>query len=336
MDQKRPYRYQYSYTRERQGRYTQPGRPQQAPKRKRGKGKFIAIALALLLVVGGAWFMVKPSNNPVKSLAKNVTKKVENKPEPPKPVLDQNLQSQIAAWAAKSEGDYGVAVREINGTMRYASYQADKLFTTASTFKPFVAYVILHKIEQGDLTMNSTTYKGNTISYCMQRMIHISDNECAYQLERLAGFAATDTFLHEQGYPNTNLNNYTASGQLTSADKKSTATDEARLMWNLYAGRLLNKADTDYLIDLMKNQQWRERIPAGVPAGIAVADKPGWITGIEADTGIVYGTKSTYVITIMSSGTNPSDLADLSRLVYDHLNNVTTTVEPSRTSTTYP
>src|SRR3546814_16637339 len=92
------------------------------------------------------------------------------------------------------------------------------------------------------------------------------------------------------------------------------------IMEQLHKGTLLNAANTAYLIDLMKNQVWRERIPAGVPTGVVVADKPGWLPGIETDMAIVYGTKRTYVITVLSSNAKSRNLADLSSLVYDSLN----------------
>jgi beta-lactamase class A len=69
----------------------------------------------------------------------------------------------------------------------------------------------------------------------------------------------------------------------------------------------------------MKSQVWRERIPAGVPSGIAVADKPGWLDNVENDAAIVYGPKSTYTLVIMTTGNSTQPLADLSKQIYDYL-----------------
>lgn len=304
-----PYRYQYSH-----GTYR---RKQPEPK-KRGYGKVIAALLVIALLAGG-WFVLKPTET-ISNLASNVTKKEEKKPEPPKPKLDKTLQTKLSEWANEQDGDFGISVREVTGTMRYASYQADKPYVPASTFKPFVAYIVLHNIEQGQYTLQGRTYKGNSLEYCLERMITVSDNQCAYELERLVGFPEMNTFLQAQGFANTDLNNYDANGRMLASDKSSTAADLAELMWRLQKGELLNKEHTDYLIELMKNQEWRERIPAGVPDGIEVADKPGWLPGIEADMAIVYGTNSAYVLTIVSTSTRPSDLSDLSTLVYEYLN----------------
>lgn len=305
-----PYRYQYSH-----GTY----RRRRPEIKKRKSGKVFAFALALILALG-AWFIFKP-NEAVTNLANSVTKKEAKKPEPPKPVLDTTLQTKLSEWASEQDGDFGISVREITGKMRYASYQADKSFVPASTFKPFVAYMVLHNVEQGQYTLQGRTYKGNLLEYCMDRMISISDNQCAYELERLIGFPEMNEFIQSKGFKSTDLNNYDANGRMLTTDKSSTAADLAEFMWRLQKGELLNQEHTDYLIDLMKHQDWRERIPAGVPDGVEVADKPGWLANIEADMAIVYGTDSTYVLTIMSSGrTAASDLADLSTIVYEYLN----------------
>lgn len=272
--------------------------------------------------------MFKP-NGTVSTIAKKVDKAVSKKPEPPKPKLDKTLEAKLSQWAASNDGNFGISVREVSGTMRYASYQANESFVPASTFKPFVAYTVLHNIEQGEYTLQASTYKGNTLQYCMERMILISDNDCAYQLERKAGFTAMDDFLHQQGFTDTNLNNYDANGRMLATDKHTTAADEAELMWRLQKGTLLNKEHSDYLIGLMKKQEWRERVPAGVPDGVEVADKPGWLTGIEADMAIVYGTKSTYIITVISTGSTKTSLANLSTLVYDYLNGASPVADTS-------
>lgn len=308
-----PYRYQYSH-----GTY----RRKRPEPRKGTTSKILVAACVLALLVGG-WFIFKPSEA-VSNLT-NSTAKEEKKPEPPKPKLDKTLQAKLATWAGEQGGDFGISVREVNGTMRYASYQAETSFVPASTFKPFVAYMVLRNVEQGQYTLAGRTYKGNSLEYCMERMITISDNQCAYELERLIGFPEMNTFIQGDGFTNTDLNNYDANGRMLSTDKSSTAADLAELMWRLEKGELLNDEHTKYLLDLMKKQEWRERIPAGVPAGIEVADKPGWLGGIECDMAIVYGADSTYVLTIMSTDTTPSDLADLSTFVYEYLHTTKTT-----------
>jgi beta-lactamase class A len=75
---------------------------------------------------------------------------------------------------------------------------------------------------------------------------------------------------------------------------------------------------------VMRRQQFRSGIPAGLPAGATVAHKTGEITRIHHDFGIVTAADGTrYVLALMVRGLESRDssaalMADLSRIVYGH------------------
>jgi beta-lactamase class A len=109
-------------------------------------------------------------------------------------------------------------------------------------------------------------------------------------------------------------------------DKHSTAQDLATILQKLYAGSLLNSSHSQLLLSLMKQQHYRERIPAGVPSGVAVADKPGWLGPADGESGytqndaaIIYGPKSAYLLVITTTGSSTQPLASLSQQVYNYL-----------------
>jgi beta-lactamase class A len=60
------------------------------------------------------------------------------------------------------------------------------------------------------------------------------------------------------------------------------------------------KADAA-MIEILKRQTFNDAIPAGVPAGVAVAHKTGTITRIHHDAGIVYGPHP-YVLVVLVRG----------------------------------
>ncbi len=79
------------------------------------------------------------------------------------------------------------------------------------------------------------------------------------------------------------------------------------------------------MIDVLERQEYRTRIPAGVPEGTRVANKTGWITGITHDAAIVYPeVGSAYVLVILIRGFEGEQeraealAADLSREVWLH------------------
>src|SRR5439155_2089223 len=75
-------------------------------------------------------------------------------------------------------------------------------------------------------------------------------------------------------------------------DKGLNNTTTARalltLMEAIAHGRAVDRAASEEMVAILKRQQFRDRIPAGLPAGIAVAHKTGEITRIQHDAAIVY------------------------------------------------
>lgn len=233
--------------------------------------------------------------------------------------VDDELARQIAEWADAQPANYGIVVRELGGEMRMAEYQADRSMTTASTYKLFLVYAFLHAVEQGDVAFDRQLPIGYSAEACIDRLLLRSENDCAYDLGNTVGWDAIDLLLPQYDYTATRLNNYDATGQTTYADKKSSARDEALLMERLANGTLLDAGHTEMILSRLKQQIWRERVPAGVPDGTVVADKPGWLGGVQNDAAIVYGPESTYVIVIMSDSNSTAPLSELSRIVYDYL-----------------
>lgn len=102
----------------------------------------------------------------------------------------------------------------------------------------------------------------------------------------------------------------------------TTARDLAVLLQAVALGKAGSRVGTDSLRAILRDQQFRGGIPAGVPAGIEVANKTGWITAIAHDAAIVYPRgRGPYILVILTRGfaTEPEAerlMADLSRLVY--------------------
>lgn len=210
-------------------------------------------------------------------------------------------------------------MQELGGSLRTASRNPATAMVTASTYKLYVAYAALHEVEQGTYTMQTTTRTGQTVSAALNKMILQSDNTSAETLGFLVGWDKVNSLAASVGATHTDINNYNNAGVAANGDKHSTAADLTTMVAKLQQGTLLNTANTQLLLGLMKTQAWRERIPAGVPSGVAVADKPGWLANVQNDAAIVYGPKSTYTLVVMTNGNTTKPLADLSKLVYDYL-----------------
>lgn len=235
------------------------------------------------------------------------------------PHIDTALERKISDWEANQPGDYGVMVREVSSPYRTASYKADSVFIAASTFKLFLVEAVLSAVEKGQLTLSTPVVGNMDIAACIDSLLIQSSDECAWPMGRLLGWSQVQSAIEQQGFAATKINNYDDDGQFVGS-KVTSASDQAEFMWRLQSGKLLNADHTELVLSRLKQQKWRERIPAGLPAGAVSAGKPGWLDSIENDTAIVYGSKSTYVLSILSDGSTPANLASLSRLIYDHLN----------------
>jgi len=135
-------------------------------------------------------------------------------------------------------------------------------------------------------------------------MIVYSDNACAEAMAEKIGWSTVSEEAHLIGCSNTNLSS-------SDGYARTTAADLALFLAQLQTGQLLTQQSSrDLLINAMKNQVYRNGIPAGL-SGVEVADKVGFINDVLNDVAIVYSASGPYVLTIMTSGGSWSSIADL-------------------------
>lgn len=90
-------------------------------------------------------------------------------------------------------------------------------------------------------------------------------------------------------------------------------------------GRAGTKEACQEMIEILSQQEYRAKIPAGIPEGIKVANKTGSITRIDHDAAIVFPKgRKPYILVIMTRGIEKREeaerwIAELSRIVYDHV-----------------
>lgn len=281
------------------------------------------LALILIFILGVAFFNYKNEHSAPQD-PKTADNKSSQQAVKAKIIMDEGLQRIIDDWTKQRDEKASVYVQELinvsNLDLREASHNKDEPMIPASAYKVYLAYAVMHSIEKGSLSMATETQGGQTIEQCLNEMIINSDNVCANNIGLLIGWDKANQMLKEIGLTSTDLNNYDSSGERINGNKETTAADMTIFLKKLYEGAILNDSDTNKLIELMKQQVRRERIPAGLPADVEVASKPGWLGGVQTDAGIVYGQKSIYLIVIFTNESYPEPLADLSKNIYDYLN----------------
>lgn len=104
-------------------------------------------------------------------------------------------------------------------------------------------------------------------------------------------------------------------------------TTTARGLLELYdalgSGRAAGPDATREMLDILLRQEFNDAIPAGLPEGVPVAHKTGWITAVDHDGGLVYPAgDEPYMLVVLTSGVEDESItraaaADVSRLVWE-------------------
>lgn len=202
---------------------------------------------------------------------------------------------------AKDKKDMAISLRKLgdNGV----SANGTKQYHPASTYKIYVAWAVLKRIEAGQMGWGDGATNGMTIAQCFDAMIVNSDNACGEWLGAKIGWTNLNNMLKGIGLTCTNL----------SSAWLSCANDEALFLQKLESGQLMSEPSRARLIDVMKRQIFRKGIPAGVSA--PVADKVGFLDGNLHDAALVYSPKGVYVLVVMSKDGTWADIADVARKI---------------------
>lgn len=217
-----------------------------------------------------------------------------------------NSQAGLQAlldYLSSSKGGYGISVHEMSTRGWAASSDGAKDFVTASTYKLFVAYSTLRRIENGAFHWSDPT-NNTDMTTCFSRMIVNSGNACAKALGERIGWDTVFSEVNMLGLTNTHQGSDTFH---------STADDESLLLQKLSSGEILNQTNRALLLNLMGKQIYRSGIPAGV--GVPVSDKVGFLWGYLHDAAVVYSPSSTYVLVILTNNSSWSQIADAARQI---------------------
>ena len=215
------------------------------------------------------------------------------------------ISALVSQYGQDHPGEFGISFQELEGTKRIANYSGYQSFITASTYKLFVAYGTLKKIEANDWKWTDDVVDDRNLSTCFDDMIVKSDNSCAEALYKKIGYQNVIDDVRRLGLSNTTL---------SAGEQRTTADDLRIFLVKLQDGSIgLKDSSRDRLISAMKGNEYRLGIPSGASGD--VADKVGFLDGLLHDAAIVYSPKGTYVLTIMSDGSTWANLADLAKKI---------------------
>ena len=213
------------------------------------------------------------------------------------------ISAFMQQYSQSHAGIFGMSLIELSDKHRRASYDAIKIFTPASTYKLFVAYSSLLKVESGAWHMTDPIVDIRNLDECFDDMLVQSRNTCAEALIIKLG--------REQITDDAIALGCTQTSFLKNGELETTSADLALYMAQLATGQLLTqKSSRDKIIDSLKRSAYRSGIPAGISNSVVI-NKIGVMWGILNDAAIVYSPTGTYILVIMSDGSSWPVIADL-------------------------
>ena len=218
------------------------------------------------------------------------------------------------------QGDWSLYFEDVDtgGRISINSHQV----YSASLIKMFVAQTAYQKIAEGKLT---ETAKLNDE---IRKMLTYSDNEAWKYVARSIGGGGYSQGMIEM----TKLaqaSGFSDTGQFYQGEHKNynftSVNDCGAYLKGLLDGTIVNAAYSEKILSLLKQQQHRQKIPAGIPDTVKTANKTGELDYIQGDAAIVYAPSGTYILVIigddLQDGYGQIDkICELSSMVYAFLN----------------
>jgi len=158
-------------------------------------------------------------------------------------------------------------------------------------------------------------------------MMAVSDNSATNLLIDRVGQARVNETLQSLGLERTRLlrRMIQPEEERRGVENVSTAREMASLLEQLYRGKLLDERHTALALELMKNAK-DETTPMGrgLPAGVALASKPGSLPGVRCESGIVLLEGRPYVLSVMTTyaaddAAAEGTITEVSRRVYSYV-----------------
>jgi beta-lactamase class A len=202
---------------------------------------------------------------------------------------------------------------DLNDKKMLADINGNVIRNAASLIKPFVMLAVFDAIVRQDLQETPE------IDHQLNRMIAVSDNGATNALIRrlgkgdsLQGIIGINALMGKMGFTDTRLRELIPDGGKTYANQTS-VNDNTNFFRLLYDQKLISPQYSQKMNEiLLKNIHDRIRTHQIKQDGVAVADKTGYVRGLNGDCGIIYQKNQNgcndYILSIIIENKNrPSD-----------------------------
>ena len=233
----------------------------------------------------------------------------------------QVLERHVYRMARGFRGQCAYIIKDVQKPALAISFAQHKPFPAASIIKLPIAAVAFKAIKEkrisadqrivisdADITGGSGKLKTLetpitlTFQELIGTMISRSDNTATNKLINLLGYQYINKSFRELGLKRTVLRRKMMdfSGRRHGVENYTTASDICYLFEKIYADQLIDKASSELLMDFLKDQKVRDRIPKLLPKSVVVAHKTGLERGVVHDAGIIFSPKGNRLICVLT------------------------------------
>lgn len=250
--------------------------------------------------------------------------------------LTARLEDEMRRMPARA----AVVLEPLDGTPDWR-HLPDESFPAASILKVPVLLEVFRRFQEGSLDPDTLVTLDRddvvlgagvlfelhpglslTLRDLARLMIVVSDNTASNLLLDRVGFDAVNSLMARMGMAGTALNRKFMHRPGPRGDNVTTAADTVRCFRELYAGTLLAEPWREEALNILRRQQFREKIPMMLPVTAVVAHKTGELDGVRHDVGIVEDRGRAFLLSVLTrDGREPWEVdyrvARISRWCYD-------------------
>ena len=268
------------------------------------------------------------------------------------------LEQSIRTALDTINGDFAVAFRTLNAPEETLLINEHQMFHAASTMKTPVMIELYRQAKGGrfalddsirvenefqsivdgstySLTPEDDSYEKlydhigekRSIRTLMREMITASSNLATNILIEKVGAERTTQTMRRYGADRIQVRRGVEDMKAYNRglNNQTSAHDLMVIFERLARGEAVSEEASQEMIQILKEQEHNDMIPARLPDSVEVAHKTGWITGLHHDSGVLFVPGGpTYVLVLLSQNLEDEDagvtaFARISLLVFDSM-----------------
>ncbi|MBC8167277.1 MAG: serine hydrolase [Bryobacteraceae bacterium] len=254
-------------------------------------------------------------------------------------LLEAKLIDRIRTVDAASSGVLGVFAIDLESG-HTISYHGDVVFPQASSIKIPLMIEVFRQAREGKFKLNdmvvlqpADAVAGSgylrlmlakavnlSIEDLVTAMIAGSDNTATNRLIAMVGMEQVNATMDKLGFRQTRLRRKMIDAEAAAKNDENVSTprEMAHLAELLYRGKAVDAESSQHMLRILKLVEADFR--ASIPPAVEVAAKPGQLTGVLCETGVVFVKGRPFALSVASTFLNDSSnpVPVIARAVYDY------------------